>query len=202
MAWYGASNQLIEIDTGKTRTSVYNPAQSGNPLYAGIGQGQILGQRYVGSAKTTSNPNGSPSIFLLVQYLKTSATTTGNLQTAPAPLYWTDTTYTTVSGISTESGFGLNGIAGYMMTNLTDYPALTAAILLGAQIFMQVAGNIASVIAPTTNQVSGNWIVPVAGTFVSAGVTAGTAPGYRALGVQTSATASGLCNALVTADIF
>lgn len=202
MAWFGASNQLIEIDTGKTRTSLYNPKQSPIAVYAGIGQGQVLGQRYVGSAKTTTNPNGSPSIFMLVQYLPTSATVTGNLAAAPAPVYWTDTTYTTVSGISTESGFGLNGIAGYMMANTTDVPGLTATLVIGAQLFIQVAGNLVNAVAPTNNQASGNWIVPVAGTFQSAGVVGGTAPGYRTLGVQTSATANSQCNVLVTADIF
>jgi hypothetical protein len=41
----------------------------------------------------------------------------------------------------------------------------------------------------------------VAGTLTSQSVVAGTAPGYRTLGVQATAVSSGLCDVLVNCDI-
>lgn len=203
MAQFGASNQLLQIDTGKARTQIFNASQSPIALYAGIGETQILGQRYFGVTSTSlSNPAGAPAVLMLVQYLATSATTTGNLQAGPAPVYWTDSTFTTVSGISTESAFGLNGIAGYMLVNTTDLPSLTAAQILGGQLLIQVAGYLMGAFAPASGTAGiGNAVVGAAGTFASASVVAGTAPGYRTLGYQASAVASGLCNMIVTADI-
>jgi hypothetical protein len=202
MAIFNPSNQLLQIDTGTTRTYLFNPTQSKIQVYANIGEVQVLGQRYFGVTNATpSNPYAAPAIFQLVQYLSTSATTTANLTTAgaPAPVYWTDETFTTVSGISTEAGVGLNGIAGYMMVNTVSLPNLTATLLLGAQIIIQVAGLLMGAYGPTAGTAgANNMIVPSAGTFTSAGVAAGTAPGYRTLGVQLTAISSGLCDVLVT----
>jgi hypothetical protein len=67
---------------------------------------------------------------------------------------------------------------------------------------IQVAGYLKGSYAPTTGtQGVGNWIEGVAGTLVSQSVVAGTAPGYRTLGVQATAVASGLCDVLVNCDI-
>jgi hypothetical protein len=79
---------------------------------------------------------------------------------------------------------------------------LTAALLVGSYILIQVAGYLKGSYAPTTGtQGVGNWIEGVAGTLVSQSVVAGTAPGYRTLGVQATAVASGLCDVLVNCDI-
>ena len=207
MALFNPSNQLLQIDTGKTGTYLYNSSAAFAP-WAGLGENQVLGQRYFGADSTVTNPSGAPRIFMLVQYLSTSAITTANLTTAaaPAPVYWTDETYTTVSGISTE-GLGLNFVAGYMLLNTvtgigSGGSALTAAALLGSQILIQVAGYLKGAYAPTSGtQGIGNWIEGVAGTLVSQSVIAGTAPGYRTLGVQATAVASGLCDVLVNCDI-
>ena len=77
MAFLNPSNQLIQIDTGSALTYLYNPTQGlGNiAAYQGIGENQVLGQRYFGANYTTANANGSPAIYVLVQYLATSATT-------------------------------------------------------------------------------------------------------------------------------
>lgn len=201
MAMFGASNQLIQINSGKTRTQFFNPTQSPISVYANTGNVQVLGQRYFDVVNTTpANPAGAPAIFELVQYLSTSATTLANLTTfgAPAPVYWTDNTFTTVTAVSTE-GLGLNFVAGYMMLNVISAPSLTIAQLLGAQIFVQVGGYLKGAYAPTSGTAGiGNWIVPVAGTGTSANVVAGTAPGYRTLGVQLTAIAAGLCDVLVS----
>jgi hypothetical protein len=208
MALYNVSNQLLQIDTGSASTYLYNPSLGFAP-WQGLGENQVLGQRYFASGNATAtNPSGAPRIFMLVEYLSTSAITTANLTTAgaPAPVYWTDETYTTVSGISTE-GLGLNFVAGYMLLNTVTGvglggSALTAALLLGSYMLIQVAGYLKGAYAPTSGTAGvGNWIEPVAGTLVSQSVIAGTAPGYRTLGVQATAIASGLCDVLVNCDI-
>jgi hypothetical protein len=209
MAIFNVSNQLLQIDTGKVRTNLYNPSLGFAP-WAGLGENQVLGQRYFGTTNVqVPNANSSPAIFMLVQYLSTSAITTANLTTAaaPAPVYWTDNTFTTITAISTEgiggTTLGLNFPAGYMMVNTTDLTSLTAAQLVGAQIIIQIAGYLKGAYGPTTGTAGiGNWIVPAAGTFISTGVVAGTtAPTLSPFGRQLTALSSGLCDVLVGTDI-
>lgn len=203
--WLGASNQLIQIDTGNALTYLFNPAQSPIQVYANIGEVQVLGQRFVSSnSQTPTNPFGAPAIYQLVKYLSTSATTTANLTTAaaPAPVYWTDNTFTTVSGIQSEAANGNQSIAGYLMVNTVSLPALTATLLLGAQVLVQVAGFLPGAYGPTASAAANSFIIGATGAFQSAGVAAGTAPGYRTAGIQLSAVSTGLCNVLVNSDIF
>jgi hypothetical protein len=203
MAFFNPSNQLIQIDTGSVATYLWNQSQSPIQVYSAIGEAQVLGQRYFGvSNPTPANPYGTPAIFILVQYLSTSATVIGNVPAAPAPVYWTDQTYTTVSGISTESAFGLNGIAGFMQINTTSLPNLTTAKLLGANILIQVAGYLAGAVGPASGTAGvGNALCGYAGNFASQAIVAGTAPGYRTLGIQASAVAAGVCNVMVNCDM-
>lgn len=204
MAIFGVSNQLLQIDTGATRTYLYNKSLSAIQVYADIGEVQVLGQRYFGvTASSPTNPAGAPAIFEMVKYLSTSALTTANLTTfgAPVPVWWTDSTFTTVSAISSE-GLSLNTPAGYMMLNIISLTTLTAAMVLGAQIMIQVAGYLKGAYGPTSGTAGvGNFIEPLAGTGTSQSVVAGTAPGYNKFGTQLTAIASGLCDVLVDADI-
>ena len=204
MAIFNLSNQLIQISTGKVTTEIFNPAQSQIPVYANIGAVQVLGQRYASiSNATPANPAGAPTIYELVQYLSTSALTTANLITfnGPVPVWWTDETFTTVTAISSEA-LSLNLPAGYMMVNYASLPTVTAAMLLGSQIFIAVAGYVKAAYGPTSGTAGvGNFIEPVAGTGTSFGVAAGTGPGYNIFGTQLTAIASGLCDVLVNSDI-
>ena len=220
MAFFNPSNQLLQIDTGVASTYLYNSSSAFAP-WKGLGENQVLGQRYYAAVNTTSgansaaaNPSGAPAIYMLVQYLSTSATTTGNLQAAPAPVYWTDETYTTVTGITTEAlggtTLGLAFPAGFMLLNTaTGYgnagTALTAAALVGAQILIQVAGYLPQAYMSSSNNAGiGAWIVPSAGTFSSAFIAAGSAATYQPFGRQASvlsALKSGLVDVLVGCDI-
>lgn len=209
MAFFNPSNQLLQIDTGTASTYLYNPSSAFAP-WKGLGENQVLGQRYYAAVNATAaNPSGAPAIYMLVQYLSTSAITTANLTTAgaPSPVYWTDETYTTVSGIASEAlGGSLQYVAGYMLVNTATGvglggTALTAALLLGAQILIQVGGYLKGAYGPASGGGAGNWIIGATGALQSAGVTLGTAPGYRTLGVQTTAISSGLCDVLVNSDI-
>ena len=208
------SNQLIQIDTGSALTYLYNPTQGLGAIaaYQGIGENQVLGQRYVGYAQssvTATNPSGAPAYYMLVQYLSTSATTLSQWQTAdaPAPVYWTDNTFTTVSGIASEA---LNGgtnaamVAGYMMPNYVSLPSLTLAQLLGSQFLIQVAGYLPGAYGPANGTAGlNNSIIGFTGAFQSSGVASASYPGLpRSLGIQLTALTSGLCNVLVNCDIF
>jgi hypothetical protein len=225
------SNQLLQIDTGVAATYLYNPTLGLAP-YAGIGENQILGQRYFGtiaqsgttpgSALTAAtyptnynaaNAAGSPVIYMLVQYSPASALSTVNLTTAgaPAPVYWTDNTFTTVTGITTEgiggTTLGLAFPAGYMLLNTaTGYgnagTALTAAALLGGFILIQVAGYLkGAYVSGSTAPGIGAWIVPVAGTLSSNSIAAGSTTTYQPFGRQLTAVASNLCDVLVGCDL-
>ena len=210
MALFNPSNQLLQIDTGAVSTYLYNSSGAFAP-WAGLGENQVLGQRYFGVGNATAaNPSGAPRIFMLVEYLSTSAITTANLTTAaaPAPVYWTDETYTTVSGISTEASG----------TTSTLLPALYVGQYRDwhrQRWNCSYCGG--SVGFPNTD--SGGWLsqgslcsyhfeLRALGTgsralpeHYIAIIVAGTAPGYRTLGVQATAVASGLCDVLVNCDI-
>lgn len=203
-----ASNQLMQIDTGSALTYLYNPTQGLAAIspYAGIGENQVLGQRYIGyapSSVTAANPSGAPAYYMLAQLLLTSAMTLSQWQTAnaPAPVYWTDQTYTTVTAIKSEgwSGAGLQDVAGYWMPNFASLPNATLAQLLGGWGLVQVAGPLAGAYGPTSGGAVNANIVGLAGAFQSAGTVAASAT--RTFGVQVTAVVSGLCNVLVNCDI-
>lgn len=204
MAFFNPSNQLLQIDTGNARTYLYNPAlSSAGTMYSGIGENQILGQRYFAITNTTAqNPAGAPAIYMLVQYKSTGkpAPVAG-----PAPVYWTDNTFTTVSGVESEGLAGYASSAGYLMVNTTDYSGLTDADLEGAQVLIQVAGYLKGAYGPTGGTAGvGNQIVPAAGNWVTNGVvSSNSANGTSAkpFGWQLTAVASGLCDVLVDTDI-
>ena len=228
MAFFNPSNQLLQIDTGNVATYLYNPTLGLTP-YAGIGENQILGQRYIGvtaQSGTTpgssltaatyptnyaaANASGSPAIYMLVQYSPASAITTANLTTAkaPAPVYWTDNTFTTVTGITTEgiggTTLGLAFPAGYMMVNTTSLTTLTNTMLLGAYVLIQVAGYLAGAYCSGTSAPGiGSWIVPVAGTLSSNSIAAGSTTTYQPFGRQLTALVStNYCDVLVGCDNF
>ena len=197
MAFFNVSNQLLQIDTGKVRTDLYNPSISPIAIYAGLGENQVLGQRYFGVTNTTpANAFGAPAIFMLVQYKSTANPAP---VAAPAPVYWTDETFTTVSGVNSEGFVTGQTVAGYLMPNTTDISGLTATMLNGAQCLIQVAGYLKGAYAPTTGGGAGQFISGTAGSWTST-ASAGTQT-LRTLGIQLTAIASGVCDVLVLSDI-
>ena len=203
MAFLNPSNQLLQVDTGNPLSYLFNPASSAVSVYANIGESQVLGQRYYGATNVTiANPFGAPAIYMLAKMLPTSAVTLAAWQTAnaPAPVYWTDTSFTTVTPIMTEGlGGTAQSVAGYWLPNFASLPNLTLAQLLGSIGLVQVAGYLPGAYGPTTTPGINNNIVGSTGSFTS--TAAATAPATRQLAVQLSTIVGVTCNVLVMSDI-
>jgi hypothetical protein len=199
MAIYNLQNPLLQIDTGNPRTFLYNASLSPISIYAGQGENQVLGQRYSDVVnKSAANPGGSPAIYMLVKYQST-----GNPApvAGPAPVYWTDNTFTTVTGVNSEAFVGGNLLAGWLLPNTTDMPSLTNALLNGSQCLIQVAGYCKGAYAPTTTGAVGATVSGSAGNWTSTGTAQGTAPLMASFGIQLTAAAGGLCDMLIHTDI-
>lgn len=139
---------------------------------------------------------GAQPVYKYVYY---NSTTNPAPVAAPAPVYYTDESFTTVSGNAAEAFFTTSGacIAGYLMPNTTAISGLTAAQLNQSYCFIQVGGLLAGAYAPTTTTAAGqgNYIYgATTGNFTS--IVNSSIVG-RVLGVQWTAIASGKCDVLV-----
>jgi hypothetical protein len=123
---------------------------------------------------------------------------------APAPVYWLDETFTSVTGAAEEAYAPItsaNGAAaaGYLGPNTVGYSGLTAALLNQSYCWIQVGGFLGGAFEPSTvtsstfaNPIyglgSGNWTSAVNTTMANSS---------RAFGVIWSAIAGGVCDVLV-----
>jgi hypothetical protein len=138
-------------------------------------------------------------VYKYVLYL---STTNPAPVAAPAPVYYTDESFSTVSGNAAEAFFTTAGacIAGYLGPNTTSISGLTAAQLNNSFAFIQVAGLLVGAYAPTTTTAAG---VPnpigglTTGNWTSV-VNTTLAAGSRLLGLQWTAIASSACDVLVS----
>lgn len=208
MAIFNLSNQLIQVDQGNVRKYLFNKSQSPISVYAGIGESQVPGQRFASVSNTSvGNPWGAPTIYELVYYKSTANPAP---QAGPAPVWWTDTTFTTVTGVQSES-LSPNYPAGYLMLNTTDYSGLTAAMLNGttanpSQVIIAVAGYVKGAIAltgTTAGTAVGSWVVSSAtpGNWTADSVASGTAPGLTPFGRIASVVSGGFFDIVLNCDI-
>lgn len=137
----------------------------------------------------------------VVKYVLYNSTTNPTPVAGSAPVYYTDASFTTVSGNAAEAFITANGIclAGYLMPNTTSISGLTAAQLNNSFCFIQIGGFLTGAWGPTggTAAVGVSISGLATGNWTSTATTAGTAPLPRAVGYQWSAVASSLCNVLV-----
>jgi hypothetical protein len=119
----------------------------------------------------------------------------------PAPVYYTDETFTTVSGVSTESVGGVNFVAGWMAPNSgtsTTYglgtTAFTNTILNnggnGSYVFVILQGFVPGGVSATST-VAGDVLIGAATNFTTARVAAGTAPTNTVAGYALTAVSGG-----------
>lgn len=218
MAQFGASIQTAQVTTGLFRTTV-DPFVSGFAGYpTNPGNRAIPGSSYYDSTgtftgSTTATPYGNefgpPGKYRYVRYFSTSNPAL-TAAVAPFPVYWVDTTYTTVTPVSSESVTGgINAVAGLCMPNTTDLVGLVNAnpttgqtALNGNFVWIAVGGFVLGALGVTA-AAADDAIIGSATNFVPARVAAGTAPTNRVIGWAQSALntpATGQINLLVTLE--
>lgn len=220
MAQFGASIQTAQVTTGNFRTTV-DPYVTG---YAGYptnpGETSIPGAAYYDSTGslsgvTTATPFGNefgrPGKYRYVRYYSSSNPALTAL-TAPAPVYWVDNNYTTVTPVYSEAIAGINSVAGILMVNTTDLPTLVNTYttvgqtqLNGNFVWICVGGYVAGVIGvtPSGTAAAGDQFIGSTTTFEPGLVTANTAPTNRLIGYAQSALgtpATGQVNLLVVLE--
>jgi hypothetical protein len=189
----------IRITTGNVQTVLDNVAK--NP---------------VGCIYSPPAPQGAPlshqgpwrAAGLQVRLLQLDQQS-GSRGRAPAPVYYTDETFTTVTGNAAEAysaGTGITGtaIAGYWMPNTTAIPTLSNVTSASTQQvnqsygFIQTAGFLGWSLGAdgrhSRNRQLHHRVLP-AGSWAS--TAAITIVAGRQLGIQFSAIASSLCDVLV-----
>jgi hypothetical protein len=182
----------VRITTGNVQTTL--DAAAKNPVGA-IWSPPVN----LGSPLSTKGLGAQP----VYKYLYYNSTSNPAPVAAPAPVYYTDESFTTVSGNAAEAYFTTNGqcIAGYLMPNTTALTTLTNTQLNQSYCFVQISGFLASAYAPTTVTAGapGN-VIAGAATGNWASVVNTTTAGYRYLALQWTAIASSLCDVLVGGD--
>src|SRR5271156_3965345 len=126
--------------SGAENNGALNPL--GSLYYLGPGEGGIQSNQYL----TASTSKGAGS-GLWVAYVLYKSTDTSAVQAGPAPVYWTDETYTQVTDIESESATAtVNSVAGWLLPNTTALgtTAFTISVLRnsgnGSYVFIGLQG--------------------------------------------------------------
>jgi hypothetical protein len=191
------------ISSGSVFTTIdtYNSALLNNAAQNNLGISYSLPvpQGLLASAKGQGAP-------LVVRYVRFNSTANPSLIATPAPVYWTDETFTTVSGVFTEGNpaatGNINSLAGFLLPNSTALGltgAASAAALNGNFCFIAVAGFLAGVTVPASTAV-GDSLTGAAGNFTLARVASGTAPTAIRLAQAVSAINAGVADILIDCD--
>jgi hypothetical protein len=146
---------------------------------------------------------GAPPVFKYVYFYDANALT-GTMQAAPAPVYWTDESFTTVTGNAANAYITTGGasIAGYLMPNTVALGTSQTGAQWYAQLsqsycWIQVAGFGSQFYGPTTGGAVGDYVIGLTtGSWASSGVTTISASS-RVLGYQMTAVTNSLCDVLV-----
>lgn len=180
-----------------------NPNGALNPAGAAflLSQGSLEGPTVAYAGKGFGAP-------LIVRYVRYNSTANPNLLAYPAPVYWTDETFTTVSGVFSEGNpaatGNLNSLAGILLPNYTSLglaAAAAATALNGNWCFIVTRGWVPNVSVPASTAI-GDALVGTSGNFTFARVASGTAPTSRFnCTAQTAISASNTADVLVNTDI-
>jgi hypothetical protein len=155
---------------------------------------------------------GAAPVFRYV-YFNDINTLTGTAQVAPAPVYYIDESFTTVTPNAANAYFTTLGacIAGYWMPNTTALGTSQTAAqwysqMIGSYGWMQVGGFLSGALAPSTTTSAGQGN-PIYGattgswtSIVNNASGAGSANIWRFLAVQWTAIANGVCDVVVAGD--
>lgn len=172
----------------------YNPPGAPFLLAQGASEGPAI-------IPYTGKGWGAPLIVRYVRYNSTANPTP--LTTPGAPVYWTDETFTTVSGVFSEgnpAGTGnINSFAGIMLLNSTSLSSLTAATLNGNWIWIVTGGFVPQIAVPASTAV-GDALIGAAGNFTLGRVASGSAPTSSRFLQALTAVSGGLGDVLVNTE--
>lgn len=189
-----SGNVQTTLDTSARNTlgAIYSPPPSSTAVF---------------STTATSSTAGyaAQPVFKYVYY---NSTTNPAPVAAPAPVYYTDESFTQVSGNAAEAYFTTVGacVAGYLMPNTTAYSGLTATILNQSYCWIQIGGLLQGAYGTFASGTPGQGNVIYGATtgnwaqIVNNASTASAANVSRVLAVQWTAVANSLCDVLVNGD--
>ena len=183
--------------TSYVNSGALNPPGSLWTIPAPSQSGSAVGPTIAGA---NTNIVAGYGCYLTVKYVRYNSTANPAVATGPAVVYWTDETFTTVSGVYSEAvTTGSSAVAGILLPNKSTTAGLglgstafTATILNGNWVFIAVVGFVPSVylaagaIGQPITGAAGNWVVAV-----TTGV-------LRPLGYICGAVSSNLGDVLVT----
>lgn len=199
------------ISTQPPTNTPSNPNGAMNPIGSAFllspGSLELPTPIYYPSALGSLNSNGWGAP-VIVRYVRYNSTTNANWLATPAPVYWTDETYTTVTGTFSEglpaATGNLNSFAGYAWINTTIYPgsktaAQLSTLINGNFIFIVTKGFLPGAYVPGSTAI-GDSLAGVTGNFTLQRTASGTAPISRRMAVALTAISSGAADVWVDCD--
>ncbi len=193
MSSLGASFPFVYTGNPFTVLDTYNTALYNNG--ANMPLGTIVNVP-LPAYNVGTTPKGAGS-YLVAKYLRYLSTANPATVAGPAPVYYVDETFETVSGVESE-GLGVNFIAGWMLPSTATTSigsTFTATALNGNFVFVGLSGYIPAAISVTATAV-GDALIGASGNFTVARVAAGTAPTNRVLGWALTAVSGGLSDVI------
>lgn len=211
---FGMATATATIRTGNVRTS-FDPA---TPPQTAAGVGVVPQMFYQGLYNTLGqviiDQGGSDSVSgtttqlpvyaqAMYKYVLYKSTTNPALQAAPGVVYYTDNTFTVVSGTLAD---GLTGkapdAAGVMMINTTDLTTITATILNnggnGSGIWICISGFVKQMYIAALTVATGDYLYGTTGGFTPVNVADGAAaPIHAPFAIATSASAANKADVVV-----
>jgi len=157
------------------------------------------------TVSTSTAGLGAPPVFKYVYFYDASALT-GTAQIAPAPVYWIDESFSTVTSNAADAyptTTGGAGIAGYWMPNTTALGTSNTAAAWYLQFvqaygWIQIGGFLPGALQPTGGGAVTDYIVgATTSSWSSTAQTTAPATGQRVLALQLTAASSTLVDVLV-----
>lgn len=193
-AAFGATNPFVG-------TTPYSAVDTFNSLLENNGAAQPLGSIYAAPLNPATISTNGVGLQPIYKYVRYNPTVSQTILAGPQLVYWKDETFTTVTGLSSES-VGINFVAGWLLYNTTTIPqgstsnANYAAVINGNYVWIQVGGFLPG--AFVTAASVGDSIYGAASTFGATGHTAqSTAPPNHVAGWAYTAASSNLADLYV-----
>lgn len=143
-----------------TYIGAYNAAQYNNGAIHPLG---LVAQVPLNPAALAS-AKGKGS-WLTIKYVRYNSTANPAVVAGPAPVYWTDETFTTVSGAASEGFGGAGSVAGVLLANSTSISGFTNTQLNGNYVWIGLTGFIPACVAPASTAAGDLIVASGSGSF-------------------------------------